>query len=53
MFLAVDAANLLRRIAFGDREHAERYAAQLDPPWRVVQADDPEVPPLTGRPAAD
>lgn len=53
MFLAVDPVNPRRRVAFDEQEQAERYAAQLDPPWRVLHADDPEAAPITGRPAAD
>jgi len=52
MWIVIDSANPRRRTVFGSREDADGFARRLDPPWRVMSADDPDVAPITGQPPA-
>ena len=53
MWIAIDPESPRRRTAFGTRDAADGFARQLEPPWQVRPADDPDVPPITGRPPSD
>ncbi|ACV79021.1 hypothetical protein [Nakamurella multipartita] len=53
MWIAMHPDSRHRRVAFETREAAAGYAEQLSPPWQVKAVDDPDVPPITGRPPAD
>lgn len=52
MWIVIDPENPHRRTVFGSQEVADGFARQLEPPWRVMSADDPDVAPVTGQPPA-